>query len=29
MAVLLVVPALGADPPRPTAETWTGWFSDK
>jgi len=29
MAVLLIGPVLGAEPPRPTAVTWTGWFSDK
>ena len=29
VTVVLMVPALGAEPPRTTAETWTGWFSDK
>ena len=29
VAVLLMVPAPGAEPPRATAETWTGWFSDR
>ena len=29
LAAVLVVPALAAEPPRTTTETWTGWFSDK
>jgi hypothetical protein len=29
MAMLLVVPGTGAEPPRTTTVTWTGWFSDK
>jgi hypothetical protein len=29
MALLLIVPVVGAESPRPSAVTWTGWFSDK
>ena len=29
VAAILMIPALGTEPPRTTTETWTGWFSDK